>query len=168
MHRKAPLRSKGEWCQGIFYPYAFLVESILAKRWVGESWDISDMNSESGKSKWLVRGKPEEIVDKNNSNCHEGMIQWLFLCLSLPMYLSKDIVLFFFLINTLLVLLLSVFAGILFMQSRRARTLLLTIDLAARNGALTTVTQPQSLAGGLKPCFKLLQAKATRDYYLPK
>ena len=54
------------------------------------------------------------------------------------------------------------------MQSRRARTLLLTIDLAARNGALTTVTQPQSLAGGLKPCFKLLQAKATRDYYLPK
>ena len=132
MHRKAPLRSKGEWCQGIFYPDAFLVESILAKRWVGESWDISDMHSESGKSKWLVRGKPEEIVDKNNSNCHEGMIQWLFLCLSLPMYLSKHIVLFFFLTNTLLVLLLSVFAGILFMQSRRARTLLLTIGLAAR------------------------------------
>ena len=28
---------------------------------------------------------------------------------------------------------------------------------------LSTVTQPQSLAGEPKPCFKLLQAEATRD-----
>ena len=31
------------------------------------------------------------------------------------------------------------------------------------SGAFSTVTQPQSLAGEPKPCFKPLQAEATRD-----
>ena len=78
------------------------------------------MDSKSGKSKWLVREKLEEIIDKSNSNCHEGMTQWLFVWVC-P----------FLLIGTLLVSLSSVSVGSLFMQSQRARTLLLTIGLAA-------------------------------------
>ena len=31
MCREAPCSSKGEWCQGMVYPYAFWVESIFAK-----------------------------------------------------------------------------------------------------------------------------------------
>ena len=62
VHRKAPWRSKEEWCQEIFYPYAFVVGSILAKRCVCTHGRIlilryTNMNCEPGKSKWLAKGK---------------------------------------------------------------------------------------------------------------
>ena len=71
---------------------------------------------------------------------------------------------FFLLINTLLVSLLSVFVGILFLQSRTARALSLTTGLVARIRC-SHCRDPTSITGReLKSCFKPLQAKATRDH----
>ena len=84
------------------------------------------------------------------------------LSLSPPVCLSTCTVLFFFLlINTLLVSLLSVFVGILFLQSCRARALSLTTGLVA--GIRCSHRQDQTSITGreLKPCFKPLQAEAT-------
>ena len=87
----------------------------------------------------------------------------LIISFSLPMCLSTRTVLLFLLINTLLVSLLSVFVGILFLQSCRARALSLTFGLVASIWC-SHCCDPTSITGReLKPCFKLLQAEATRD-----
>ena len=79
------------------------------------------------------------------------------------MCLSTRTVLVFLLINTLLVSLLSVFVGILFLQSRRARALSLTAGLVARIRC-SHGRDPTSVTGREpKPCFKPLQAEGTRD-----
>ena len=88
---------------------------------------------------------------------------WLFLwaypCVYLHVLYS-----FFLLINTLLVSLLSIFVGILFLQSCRARALSLTTGLVARIQCFCR-HNPTSITGQeLKPCFKSLQAKATQDH----
>ena len=67
------------------------------------------------------------MFHKSNSNYHEGATLSEPTCVSIHyMYL------FFLLINPLLVLLLSIFVGILFLQSQQARALPLTTGLVAR------------------------------------
>ena len=95
----------------------------------------------------------------NDLNCHKGVT----FSLGLPVCLSTHTVLFFLLINTSLVSLLSVFVGVLLLQSRRARALSLTTGLVARIWSshccdLTSISGQEQ-----KPCFKLLQAEATQD-----
>ena len=69
----------------------------------------------------------------------------------------------FFLINTLLVSLLSVFVGILFLQSLRTGAMSLTTGLVARIQC-SHLHNLTSISGGeLKPHFKPLQAEATQD-----
>lgn len=59
-------------------------------------------------NKMISQKKLEEMPHKNDSNCHEG---------SVSMYLSTHMIPFFFLINTLLVSLLSLLVGILFCKA---------------------------------------------------
>ena len=58
-----------------------------------ESWDIPNMNCESGKLKWLAKGKPE---DTPNKIIPTAMRMWLSnsgaLPLSLPLFLSTHTV----------------------------------------------------------------------------
>ena len=42
---------------------------------MGGSWDTQNMDYGPGKSKWLAKGKPEEMTHKSDSNCHEGVTQ---------------------------------------------------------------------------------------------
>ena len=100
---------------------------------MGRSSDMPNMDSEPGKSKWLPKGNLEEISHKNNSNYHEGLTQRLFLWVHPCVYLHKLYSLFLILLlDKYFVLLLFVFVGILFLQSRRAKALSLTTGLAAR------------------------------------
>ena len=43
MLRKGFLEAKGESCQGVFYPDAFVVRSILAKRCM-HTWEDTEIN----------------------------------------------------------------------------------------------------------------------------
>ena len=85
------------------------------------------------------------------------------LSLSLPVCLSTRTVLLLSLMNTFLVSLLSVFVGILFLQSCRARALSLTTGLVARIRCSHHRDTTSFSVWELKPCFKPLQAKATGD-----
>ena len=70
---------------------------------------------------------------------------------------------FFFLINTLLVSLLSICMGILFLQSQRARALSLTSDLELGLDALITVTQPQPLTRNWSSTWSLCRLSHPRS-----
>ena len=70
---------------------------------MGGPWDKPNMYSEPGKARWLIKGNTEEIPHISDSNYHKGET----LSLSPPMCVYSH-VLFFLLINTLLVSLLSV------------------------------------------------------------
>ena len=88
---------------------------------------------------------------------------WLSLWARLCVY-PHVLYFFFLLINTLLVSLLSVFVGIPFLQSHRARALSLTTGLLATTQCshcrdLTSITGREP-----KQCYKPLQAEATRDH----
>ena len=77
------------------------------------------------------------------------------------MCLSTRTVLFYLLINTFLVSLLSVFVGILFLQSCMARALSVTSGLVARIRCCHRC-DPNSITGQEpKPCLKPLQTEAT-------
>ena len=85
--------------------------------------------------------------------------------LSLPMCLTTHTILFFLLINTLVVSLLSVFVVILSPQSQRARALSLTTGLVARiwcshRRGLNSISGREP-----KPCFRPLQDEVTRDHW---
>ena len=81
MCRKGSLEVKEEgMLMDFLYLYAFLVKSFLAKRYVcthGQSWGTLNVDCEPGKSKWLTKGNLEQIPHESNSNCHEGITQWL-------------------------------------------------------------------------------------------
>ena len=112
------------------------------------SWDIPNMDWGPGKSKWFIKGKPEETPHISDSNCHEGTTQGL--SLSLRMCLSTHTILFFS-INTLLASLLSIFVEILFCKVKGPGPLSLTVVLWLGSGVFTTVTQPQSPSGNPSP-----------------
>ena len=100
MCSKPPWRSKGEWCQEMFYPYTFLVESTLAKRCVRAHQRFLRNRKyapEPGTLKWLAKGNLEEMPHKSNSNCHKGTTQGL-----LSFRVCPYAACFFLLINTLL------------------------------------------------------------------
>ena len=104
------------------------------------------MDCEPGKSR-SAKGNPEERPHKRNSNLHKGATQWLTLSLSLPMCLSTCTVFFFLLINTLLVLPLSICVGILFCKAEDPGPLSLTTDLVTRIRCCHCCDPSQSLAG---------------------
>ena len=69
------------------------------------SWDKPNTNSEPGKANDRPNENPEEMLHKSDSNYHKGVT----LSLSPPTCISACAILFFFLINTLLASLLSVY-----------------------------------------------------------
>ena len=77
MHIKGSLEATGELCsRDVPYSYAFIVIPTLVNDaciHMGRFWDISNMDCEPGKSKWLAKGNPEEMPYQNDSNCHEGV-----------------------------------------------------------------------------------------------
>ena len=80
VHRKAPWRSKGEWYQGMPYPQAFAVESILVKRFVHTCGRILSYTKYwlwTRQIKMIGQRKPEGMPHKGNSNYHESVTQWL-------------------------------------------------------------------------------------------
>ena len=85
----------------------------------GGLWDIPNVDSESGKSKWLAKGNLEEMAHKSHSKCHKGVTQrlslWAHTCVYLHVLYS------FFPPNKHFVSLLSIFCGNSFLQSLRAR-----------------------------------------------
>ena len=115
---------EGVMSKDILYPYTYSswLKSNLAKRCVcthERSWDIPNMNSEPGKSKWLAKGNSEETPHKSNSNY--GRLQLSnsdtvseFAHLSIHTCCT----LFFLWINILLVSLFSIFVGILFCKPK--------------------------------------------------
>ena len=116
MLRKGPLDTKGELCQGMFYPDAFSVKSILAKRCVHiwedtEIYQIGTVN-QANHNDWPKEFPPKYPIKVIQTAMRARLSDSL--SLSLPMYLSTRTVLFFLLISTLLASLLSIFVGILF------------------------------------------------------
>ena len=107
---------------------------------MGGSWDKPNMCSEPGKAKWLVKGNPEEMSHKRmqtkkkkkkkDANYHEGTI------LQVHPYVYPYI-LFFFLINTLLVSLLPIFVEDHFYEAKGPRAL----SLATVPGGLVAKIQ---------------------------
>ena len=167
--QKSSLEVEGELCQEMFYPYAFLVESILAKRWVnaqGMSWDLPNMDCELGKSKWLAKGKQEERLHKV---IQTAMSTWLSHSLSLSLSEPASVsihmycTLFFLLINTLLASLLSIFVGILFCIAKGPRPLSLTTGVVARIWCFHCCDAASISGWEPKPHSRPLQAKATWD-----
>ena len=75
---------------------------------LGGSWDIPNKASEPDKARWLVKGNPEEMPHKTDSNYHEAVTLSLWSCPCIYPH-----ALFFFQINSLLVSLFSIFVGIL-------------------------------------------------------
>ena len=125
---------------------------------MGQSWNIPNMNSEPGKSKWLAKENLEKMSHKANSNCHESVTQGL----SESVLVSINTCCTLFLqVNTLHILLLSTFVGILF--CRAEGPLLLITGLMARNLCFHCHDPASASGQEPKPCFKLLQAEATRD-----
>lgn len=139
MRRKAPWRLEGEWCQGMFYPYAFPVKSILAKNactHMGGPRDIPNVHCEAAnqndwpKEAW--KKCPEELIEITmrvwlwlwHSQSWRGVMLSDSACVSIHM----NCTLFpsWYLLHYILSCENS------FMQSRRARTLSLTTGLLAR------------------------------------
>lgn len=115
MRRKAPWRLEGEWCQGMFYPYAFPVKSILAKNactHMGGPRDIPNVHCEAAnQNDW-----PKEA--RRNALYKWFKLPWA-MTLSAHVWVCPSIyphVFFFFLISTWLVSLLSV-CGNSFLQN---------------------------------------------------
>ena len=146
---------------GQIYPQASLVESILAKRYTrthGKILRYTRYGLWTRQIKMIGPRKPRRNAPYKWFKLPRGRDSlWAHLCVY-PLVLYS-----FLLINTLLVSLLSVFLGILFLQSRRARTLSLTPGLVA--GIRRSHCRDPTLITGqeLKPCFKPLQAEVTRD-----
>ena len=107
-----------------------------------EIYKIGTLNQANQKTE---QKKPRRKAPCKWFNLPQG---WYFVTvsLSLPTYLYSSLP-----INTFLVSLLSVFVGILCLQSWRAKALSLTIGLVASIGAITTMTRPQSVAGNQSP-----------------
>ena len=119
-----------------------------ARAHMGGSWDIPNTDSEPGKSKWLAKGNLEEMPHISDLNYHAGTT----LSLSSPVCLATHTLLFFFLlINTSLVSLLSVFVGILFCKAEGPGPCHWPLVWWLGFGALTAMTQPQSLARNWNP-----------------
>ena len=106
------------------------------------SWDIPNMDCESGKSKWLAKGKLEEMPHKSNSNALRAILSLSeSTCVSIHVYCS----LFFLLIKTLLISLLSIFVGILFCKAKEPGPCHWPLVYWLGFSAFTTVTRPQTL-----------------------
>ena len=80
MRRKDSLDAKGEICQGMYYPDAFSVKSILAKRCVHtwedpEIYQIGTVN-QANHNDWPKEIPPKYPI-KVASNSHEGETQRL-------------------------------------------------------------------------------------------
>ena len=93
---------------------------------MGWSWDIPNTDSESGQSKWLAKGNPEEMPQYKWFKLPRGCE---FLSLSPLVCLSINTVLFFLLINPCLII--FCLCGHSFLQNS-VRDLSLTTDLVAR------------------------------------
>ena len=161
MDRNAPCSSNGAQCQGMLYSHAFSVESVLTKRCVCTregSWGILNMDCEPGKSKWLAKGKLEEMSPyewfKLPLTLNSGTLSRICPCVcpyvlySLPSY-------------TLLASLLSVFVEILFCKAKGSGPFSLTTSLVARIWCFHFHAPAQFSGGKPKPCSKLLPAEAT-------
>ena len=100
----------------------------------------------------------KEMLHKSNSNCHEGVAQWLSKSTCVFIHTYCTFVPLF--INTLFVSLLSVFVGTLFCKAKRPGPLSLTPGLVARNWC----SHHRDLAS-VSDWEQLLQAKATQDLF---
>ena len=122
----------------ILYPYTYSswLKSNLAKRCVcthERSWDIPNMNSEPGKSKWLAKGNSEEMPHKSNSNYRRLQLSNSdtvseFAHLSIHTCCT----LFFLWINIFICFPIFYLCGNSFLQTQRARPLSLTRGLVVR------------------------------------
>ena len=110
------------------------------------------MDCEPGKPKWLIRGNPEEMPHRSNTNCMRMRLRDS-LFLGQPICLSTYTVLCFLLINTLLISLLSIFVGILLLQNQGVRAWSLTTDPVAWIGDFVARTWTQSLWPSHTPVF---------------
>ena len=127
MHRQAPWRLKGDWCQWMLYPQAFAVEFILAKRCLYThgrilryaKYKLATQN-ESDNSKWLAKGKQEEMPHVSDFNCHRSTVQGLSLWVRTCVY-AHILYSFFLLITTCFPT--FCLCGNSFLQSQRARPL---------------------------------------------
>ena len=124
--------------------------------YMGGSWDIPYMDSEPGKSKWLVRENPEEMLHVSELRYHKGET------LS-PPYVYPH-VLHFFPPNKHF----TCFTAFhphenSFLQNWRTRAFSLTSGLMAKSWCPDPPNLTSVSSWELKPCFKPLQAEATRD-----
>ena len=126
---------------------------------MGGFWNKPNTDSESGKSKWLVKGLLEEMPHKSNSNCHIGATQQLWVCLCVyPTYWTL------FSPNKHLTCFTTFhLCGNSFLQNQEARASSLTTGLVTRIGYPHCWDSTSVSGQELKPCFKSLQAEATWD-----
>ena len=146
------------------------MESILAKRCVrihGRILRYTKYGLWTRQIKVIGQRNPEEMPHISDLNYHEGRTLWVRRLCVYPRVLYS----FFLLINTFTCFTTFRLCGNSFLQSRRARALSLTAGLVVRIWC-SQCCNPTSISGREpKPCFKLLQARATRDqiylYFFP-
>ena len=128
---------------------------------MGGPWEISNMGCESGKSKWLAKGNPEEVPHESNSNCHKGGTQWLSLwvCLCVYPYVLYSSPLNKYFTTSLL----SIFVGIFICKANRPGPLSLTTGLVGRIWCFHCHNLTSVSGWELKLRSKPLQAEATWD-----
>ena len=134
------------------YPYAFLVISTLVNNAcirMGRFWDISNLDCERSKSKWLAKGNPEEMPCQSDSNCHEG-VTWHSPSESALVCIHTYYTLF---PHNKYLTCFSTFhlCGNSFLQNPRAKALSQTTGLVAKIQSLTAMTRPQSLTRNQSP-----------------
>ena len=139
------------------------METILAERCAythGGSWDMPNTDSESGKPKWQAKGNPAEMFHRSDSDYHKGMTLLVYLCVYPHiLYTFSPSKYFICFISFCL-------CGNSFLKSWRARALSLTTGLVARIQHSHCCDLISVSGQEPKPCFKVLQAKATRDQSL--
>ena len=146
----------------MFYPDAFSVKSILAKRCMQHTWESPETHRfdtpEPDKAKWLAKGDPEETPIKamvNYPEGHDSAAQRL--SLSLPVCLSVGTVLFFLPIHTWPAPLLSLFVEILSRKAEGPGPLSLTTGLVA---SICPFLSQSSLWLGTKNCPRPLHPRS--------
>ena len=160
---KESWRPKGSYVKGCSTQMTFQLDLSWVRdacAYMGRSWDISNMDCEPGKSKWLAKRNPEETLHKSNTNCLKGATQGLSLsspCVYPHVLWSSPPNEYFTCFAT------SHLCGNSFPQSRRARGLV-TEHWSSGQDLMLLPPGPNPVSGWEpKPSSQALQAEATRD-----
>ena len=134
--QKGSLEAKGEWCQGMFYPNAFSVKSILAKRCMHTYGRVLRYTNliylnQTNQNVWPNETQKKYPIKVIQTTMRAWLSNSGTFPLSLPVCLSTGTVLFFLWVHTWLAPLLSLFVEVFVCKAEGPGPLSLTTGLVA-------------------------------------